>query len=101
MSGGHFDYAQSRIREVADEIERICDQNDDKTPDRYGEPSGYGYEPATVTMLRDAVRALRVAYVYAQRADWLLSGDDGEEAFRRRLTGDLATLGAEEEGGGK
>ena len=95
MSGGHFDYGQGTISRIADDIESVIEQNGDESLDEYGCPVGRGYEPATVTMLRDAVRALRVAFVYAQRADWLLSGDDGEEAFRRRLAGELSKLAAE------
>lgn len=53
MSGGYFDYAQSRIDDIADRIED---------------------------------------YLYAQRADYLLSGDDSEEAFQKRLRHDLTDL---------
>ena len=35
---------------------------------------------------------IRVAEIYAQRADWLLSGDDGEEEFHERLKEDLEGL---------
>jgi hypothetical protein len=35
---------------------------------------------------------LRKAAVYAQRVDWLLSGDDGEETFLERLKKDLDKL---------
>jgi hypothetical protein len=33
-----------------------------------------------------------MAQVYAHRVDWLLSGDDGEESFLRRLAEDLKNL---------
>jgi len=32
---------------------------------------------------------LRKAAIYAQRIDWLLSGDDGEESFLERLKEEL------------
>ena len=35
---------------------------------------------------------LRKAAIYAQRIDWLLSGDDGEESFIRRLYDELEQL---------
>jgi len=35
---------------------------------------------------------LRQAHVYAQRIDWLVSGDDGEDSFHRRLKHDLEKL---------
>lgn len=42
--------------------------------------------------MKEAVKALRVAQVYAQRVDWLLSGDDGEESFLRRLEEELKKI---------
>ena len=35
---------------------------------------------------------LRKAEVYAQRMDWYLAGDDGEESFLERLKQDLDAL---------
>jgi hypothetical protein len=35
---------------------------------------------------------LRQAYVYAQRIDWLVSGDDGEDSFHNRLKFELEKL---------
>ena len=39
--------------------------------------------------MKEAVNALRIAQEYAQRVDWLLSGDDGEETFLSRLQENL------------
>jgi hypothetical protein len=33
-----------------------------------------------------------MAQIYAQRIDWLISGDDGEDSFRERLKEDLEKL---------
>ena len=33
-----------------------------------------------------------MAQVYAHRIDWLVSGDDGEDSFHRRLKSDIAEL---------
>jgi hypothetical protein len=38
------------------------------------------------------MKALRVAAVYTQRIDWLVSGDDGEESFLERLKEELGQL---------
>ena len=46
----------------------------------------------TLSEFRKAVVYLRLAYVYAHRIDWLLSGDDGEETFHERLRQELETL---------
>lgn len=39
---------------------------------------------------------LKRARVYAQRVDWLLSGDDNEESFHERLKEELEELDKEE-----
>ena len=174
MSGGHFDYKQYQIEEIADEIERIVERETSPRPpvvrekymsaynsyehhgcrgwDRYsilyntieeeherykrdekmlevsnieeirngrgfsavdkhgikyevsekiaehyydedGEEIYYqDYEPETIEEFRKAIKVLREAAVYAQRIDWLLSGDDGEETFHKRLKEELGKL---------
>ena len=42
--------------------------------------------------MKEAVKALKIAQVYAQRVDWLFSGDDGEESFLSRLEEELKKL---------
>jgi hypothetical protein len=39
-----------------------------------------------------AVSLLKQAYVYTQRIDWLVSGDDGEDDFHTRLANELAKV---------
>nr|DAN97347.1 MAG TPA: hypothetical protein [Caudoviricetes sp.] len=114
MSGGYFDYAQSRIDDIADRIEDYLyghelDESDvqDLIHDSFGDddepteyainhhhtmPNCFGYRFLTLQELKRAVRNLRKAAIYAQRADYLLSGDDSEEAFRERLRHDLDDL---------
>ena len=82
MSGGHFGYDQYRIDAIADEVERLIESNEDT---RF-------YSAETITEFRKGVHILRVAAIYAQRIDWLVSCDDGEESFLRRLAGDLSKL---------
>ena len=45
--------------------------------------------------MKEAVKALKIAQEYAQRVDWLLSGDDGDESFLRRIDEDLKNLNHE------
>ena len=80
MSGGHFDYKQYSISDIADEIENVIALNDDRD---------YPYAPKTIEQFEKAVKALRVAHIYAQRVDWLLSSDDGQEQFHIRLKEEL------------
>jgi hypothetical protein len=98
MSGGHFNYDQNRISQIAVEIENVIYYNDDETPDEYGGTKGHGYSAETITEFKNAIRALETAYVYAQRVDWLLSFDDGEESFHERLASDLKQIAAAQEG---
>lgn len=39
--------------------------------------------------MREAIKALKIAHIYAQRVDWYLSGDDGEKSFLSRLEQEL------------
>lgn len=54
------------------------------------------YSEETIKEFKNAIRALRMAQVYAQRVDWLICGDDGEESFHRRLAEDLAKITEEQ-----
>jgi hypothetical protein len=77
MSGGHFDYRQYNISMLVDEIEREIENNHELGPE-------------VIQKFRDAVDCLNNAYIYVQRIDWLLSGDDGEDSFLRRLEQELS-----------
>ncbi len=56
------------------------------------------YSRETINKFKKAVRKLREAEIYAQRIDWLLSGDDGEESFHERLKEDLRELQNKKDG---
>jgi len=85
MSGGHFDYDQYRIRQIWEEINYILEKN--KTGETY-----YTFPKNILAELRKAVKVLQKAEVYSNRIDYLLSGDDGEESFLRRLKEELKEL---------
>ena len=119
MSGGHFDYEQYKIENIADSIDEYLYGR--KLYDEYAEdeyinniyfdseeekketvefvrrnhrtlPNIYELKEETLKEFRKAEEYLRLAYVYAHRIDWLLSGDDGEETFHERLKQDLEEL---------
>ena len=113
MSGGKFDYAQYRIADIYNDIEDYLNGHklDDEEigyyiNDRWLEdedkdyirrhlhtiPNRYGYTEETLAEFRKGIEMLKQAEVYAQRIDWLLSGDDGEETFHNRLKEDLNKL---------
>jgi hypothetical protein len=82
MSDGAFNYNDYHIMGIADQIEEIIRNNEDNP--EYGE--------LTIQRYREAVKLLREASVYVHRIDWLLSGDDGEDTFHKRLERDLERL---------
>ena len=90
MSGGYFDYDQYKIGYIADSVEQLIWDNSSKEVDEWSDSVGHGYTEATISEFRTALRMLRRAEIYAQRIDWLVSCDDGEETFRKRLALDLA-----------
>jgi hypothetical protein len=108
MSGGAFDYKQYNISMIADEIEQTIERSGrpktkEELKDEYwrGEDwykihpedlNHYKYPDDIIEEFKKGVDMLRKAQIYAQRIDWLISGDDGEESFRERLKEDLDKL---------
>lgn len=102
MSGGTFDYKQFHIGEIAREIERVIETEESEPPVKK-EKSKYNWaieeeiyrhnlSKETLDEFKKGVKLLKQAEVYAQRIDWLLEGDDGEETFHERLKEDLEKL---------
>lgn len=91
MSGGHFNYEQYKIQQIADEVEQLILTNGEPgEPDSWGESYTREYSPEVIAEFERGLLLLRAAAIYAQRIDWLVSCDDGEESFLRRLREDLA-----------
>lgn len=106
MSGGSMDYAYGKIQEAAMYIQHelanaeLCRKNG-----RFFDVSKYYSEKhsdidylkspealtnAVIKRLRDALICVRKAAIYAERVEWLTSGDDGYEDFCMRLDEQLA-----------
>ena len=92
MSGGHFDYNQYKIGQIADEIEQLIETNNSDEIDQWGQRVGRDYPEEIVDKFREALVTLKKAEIMAQRIDWLVSGDDGEETFLRRWRDELRKL---------
>ena len=109
MSGGAFDYKQYNISMIADNIEQTIERSGHpKTKEELKDESWgrdgswyekhpedlnhYKYPDDVIEEFKKGVEILRKAHVYAQRIDWLISGDDGEESFHRRLKEELDQL---------
>jgi hypothetical protein len=92
MSGGHFNYQQYQLQMIAEEIEELIEKNDCNDENQWGDVIGHHYSRETMREFDKAVSLLKQAYVYTQRIDWLVSGDDGEDSFHRRLADELAKV---------
>jgi len=91
MSGGTFDYSQYRIIDIYETIQSHIDRQGEKIDYEWaGEHQTF--EPEVLKQLQDAIECLKKAYVYAQRVDWFLAGDDGNETFIWRLNKELNEL---------
>lgn len=92
MSGGHFQYQQYKLHMIADEIEQLIVDNESEEVNEYGDKKGSFFSSETINEFQTALELLRVSYAYVQRIDWLVSGDDGEDSFHRRLKDELEKL---------
>ena len=92
MSGGYFDHAQFHVGQIADSLADVVRKNDDDTLDEWGSTVGRHYTKETIDKFKVGVALLGLAGVFAHRADWLLSDDDGEDNFHKRLDEDLSSL---------
>lgn len=78
MSGGHFDYLQEKILyDVLPKLKEIIEEN----------PCEFKKEVMDEIGIGNAI--IETAYIYLQRIDWLMSGDDSEDTFLERLREDL------------
>ena len=84
MSGGYFDYQQNRLEYIATSIDELIASNDNTKLNSYGQEIGLHYPPDIIAKFNETRKTLRLAAAMAQRVDWLVSGDDGEETFRER-----------------
>jgi hypothetical protein len=92
MSGGFFNHSQYNLDQISADIEDEIYYNDSEEVNEYNDKKGNGYSEDTMQEFKLAVWYLKQAFVYTQRIDWLLSGDDGEETFHERLKKDLERL---------
>ena len=101
MSGGAFEYKQFHIKQIAEEIQSELDnQGKERDLNEWQGSSEYyekypeerfeiTYPKEIQDRMSEAVKVLEIAYIYAQRVDRYLSGDDGEESFLSRLEQEL------------
>lgn len=91
-NGERIEFTEDGKRRYVYAVER--EEYEDET-DEYGfkvYPYYPDYTEDTLAEFRKAVVILKQAAIYAQRIDWLLSGDDSEESFHGRLKEELKKL---------
>ena len=54
MSGGHFDYDQYKISQIAESIESLIYKNDSQEKNEWGDSVGYGFSEETITEFKKA-----------------------------------------------
>lgn len=100
MSGGAFDYKQYQLDYIVDEIEQLINQNGGKKESYnkdWEDEFHYKYPDDIIEEFKNGIKYLKLAKVYTQRIDWLVSGDDGEACFRERLEKELAKFNLTEQ----
>jgi hypothetical protein len=79
MSGGHFDYVQSRIATAADEVAYEIINNN--RVDDFGYSNNFNEQ--ILSKLQHTMKNLILAYKQLDTIDRLICGDTNEESFNR------------------
>ena len=86
MSGGHFEYNQYRIDDIADKL-RITIAKCRQKKEYYE-----CYSNEFIDIMVDAYNKSRELAVIIGRIDWVLSGDDGEDDYQKSLEEDMIRI---------
>lgn len=82
MSGGSFDYVCYKVDQFAYDLGVRLDEYDKK--DEWGGTPNL-FEPETRAKLREIEQLARYTAKLMREAEWLYSGDTGDESFMRRV----------------
>ena len=74
MSGGHFNYENYRIRDIAHQLEKDIKFN-------LVDIHGYQLKPKTIGYLKKMVKQLHDLETLLHKYDYVVSGDTAEENF--------------------
>lgn len=97
MSGGHFEYIQYKMSEIVESIQNVIDENekipyenpecfiDEIINKNFKENGNKRYSDETIEEFKNGIKFLRLSEIYINRIDYLLSGDDSEDSFHKRL----------------
>ena len=79
MSGGYFNGSEYWFEEIENGIVDLIKSNNDDN----------WYDQKTIEQFSIGAKMAAIARVYAMRIDYLVSGDDGEDTFHKRLAEEL------------
>lgn len=77
MSGGRFNYDQSALQNLSEDIQEIIDRNNPLN-------AGDRHSPEIIARYKEAVYNLERVFQMVQRIDYLESQDDGPQSFIER-----------------
>ena len=83
MSGGHFNYAYCQTSQFADELRNDLDEQGKDLGDGWPRPT-YGAEVSG--MLTTIAAIAEYTSLLMKEAEWLCSGDTGEDTFVERVS---------------
>jgi hypothetical protein len=83
MSGGHFDYRQSYLGYIAEQLEEDIKYNDVEydSSEKDDEHCGYQLQPETIEYMKMMVAELYKLKELLREYDYAVSGDTSEQSF--------------------
>ncbi|PZN70744.1 MAG: hypothetical protein DM484_28000 [Candidatus Methylumidiphilus alinenensis] len=89
MSGGHFDYKESYLTYIAEQLEQDIKYNnihyDEAVGKEYEKRYGYQLEPKTIAFLQKVADQLYYLHDILREYDHSVSGDSSEDSFQERF----------------
>jgi hypothetical protein len=89
MSGGYFDYIQGSLDNTIDTLRDLIIDEEAGYPTESPCPYLHEFSKETLAEFKKGLEYVKLAQIYLQRIDWLVSDDDGEDDFHQRLKEDL------------
>ena len=84
MSGGHFDYKESYLEYIAEQLEHDIKYNEVSwTEDE--ENYGHQLEPKTIDFLKEVIEQLYNLKTVLREYDLAVSGDSNEKTFQENV----------------
>lgn len=81
MSGGHFDYAHSRVQTFTEDLDQEIANNDVRDDQGYSR----SYPPAVIEALKAVSAHAAISAKLMKAADWLYEGDTDSVTFLERF----------------